>query len=198
MVHLATIPITGTGINPARSLGAAVIYNNDKAWDDQVINQTYQWLIFVSLFIKDCYWCFLFPLVSVDFLGWTLHWRSHCRLLPPVHLASGRRQSSWLIQEPNPRLIFNLNSGLLHGFSGLKRVEEGLDEWTMRELLVLLYGGEFLICVDKKSLFVINGRFFFFLNIHVVLSSTLGLALEFTSMLSFLLVSMWLCFERKI
>lgn len=36
MVHLATIPITGTGINPARSLGAAVIYDNKKAWDDQV------------------------------------------------------------------------------------------------------------------------------------------------------------------
>lgn len=36
MVHLATIPITGTGINPARSLGAAVIYNKEKAWDDQV------------------------------------------------------------------------------------------------------------------------------------------------------------------
>ncbi|RRT85305.1 hypothetical protein B296_00000489 [Ensete ventricosum] len=35
MVHLATIPITGTGINPARSFGAAVIYNKDKAWDDQ-------------------------------------------------------------------------------------------------------------------------------------------------------------------
>ncbi|KAK8476903.1 hypothetical protein V6N13_137234 [Hibiscus sabdariffa] len=31
--HLATIPITGTGINPARSIGAAVIYNNSKAWD---------------------------------------------------------------------------------------------------------------------------------------------------------------------
>uniref|UniRef100_J3LZN1 Reverse transcriptase zinc-binding domain-containing protein n=1 Tax=Oryza brachyantha TaxID=4533 RepID=J3LZN1_ORYBR len=34
MVHLATIPITGTGINPARSLGAAVIYNQHKAWHD--------------------------------------------------------------------------------------------------------------------------------------------------------------------
>ncbi|KAI9076197.1 hypothetical protein K1719_041895 [Acacia pycnantha] len=37
MVHLATIPVTGTGINPARSFGAAVIYNHDKAWDDQWI-----------------------------------------------------------------------------------------------------------------------------------------------------------------
>ncbi|KAF5471803.1 hypothetical protein F2P56_008570 [Juglans regia] len=38
MVHLATIPITGTGINPARSFGAAVIYGEDKAvWEDQWI-----------------------------------------------------------------------------------------------------------------------------------------------------------------
>ncbi|XP_040379615.1 probable aquaporin PIP2-3 [Oryza brachyantha] len=37
MVHLATIPITGTGINPARSLGAAVIYNQHKAWHDHWI-----------------------------------------------------------------------------------------------------------------------------------------------------------------
>ncbi|KAF3433935.1 hypothetical protein FNV43_RR25038 [Rhamnella rubrinervis] len=44
MVHLATIPITGTGINPARSLGAAVIYNKDKAWDDH-------WLFWVGPFI---------------------------------------------------------------------------------------------------------------------------------------------------
>ncbi|KAJ4963107.1 hypothetical protein NE237_023046 [Protea cynaroides] len=44
MVHLATIPITGTGINPARSLGAAVIYNKNKAWDDQ-------WIFWVGPFI---------------------------------------------------------------------------------------------------------------------------------------------------
>ncbi|XP_041001390.1 probable aquaporin PIP2-5 [Juglans microcarpa x Juglans regia] len=44
MVHLATIPITGTGINPARSLGPAVIYNKDKAWDDQ-------WIFWVGPFI---------------------------------------------------------------------------------------------------------------------------------------------------
>jgi aquaporin PIP len=36
VVHLATIPITGTGINPARSLGAAVMYNQHKAWEDHV------------------------------------------------------------------------------------------------------------------------------------------------------------------
>ncbi|KAF5178916.1 Aquaporin pip2-1 [Thalictrum thalictroides] len=44
MVHLATIPITGTGINPARSFGAAVIYNEEKAWDDQ-------WIFWVGPFI---------------------------------------------------------------------------------------------------------------------------------------------------
>ncbi|MCL7026196.1 hypothetical protein MKW94_004030 [Papaver nudicaule] len=36
-VHLATIPITGTGINPARSFGAAVVYNKAKAWDEMGI-----------------------------------------------------------------------------------------------------------------------------------------------------------------
>ncbi|URE23016.1 hypothetical protein MUK42_18238 [Musa troglodytarum] len=46
MVHLATIPITGTGINPARSLGAAVIYNQAKAWDDQVL-----WIFWVGPFV---------------------------------------------------------------------------------------------------------------------------------------------------
>ncbi|XP_019193226.1 PREDICTED: aquaporin PIP2-2-like [Ipomoea nil] len=44
MVHLATIPITGTGINPARSLGAAVIYNKDEAWHNH-------WIFWVGPFI---------------------------------------------------------------------------------------------------------------------------------------------------
>ncbi|XP_010670223.2 aquaporin PIP1-2 [Beta vulgaris subsp. vulgaris] len=44
LVHMATIPITGTGINPARSLGAAIIFNQDKAWDQQ-------WIFWVGPFI---------------------------------------------------------------------------------------------------------------------------------------------------
>ncbi|XAR72111.1 hypothetical protein NMG60_11018630 [Bertholletia excelsa] len=44
MVHLATIPVTGTGINPARSLGAAVFYNTQKAWDDH-------WIFWVGPFV---------------------------------------------------------------------------------------------------------------------------------------------------
>ncbi|KAK3179384.1 hypothetical protein Dsin_007442 [Dipteronia sinensis] len=44
LVHLATIPITGTGINPARSLGAAIIYNRDQAWNDH-------WIFWVGPFI---------------------------------------------------------------------------------------------------------------------------------------------------
>lgn len=37
LVHLATIPITGTGINPARSLGAALIFNKEKGWNNHWI-----------------------------------------------------------------------------------------------------------------------------------------------------------------
>lgn len=44
LVHLATIPITGTGINPARSLGAALIYNKSHAWNDH-------WIFWVGPFI---------------------------------------------------------------------------------------------------------------------------------------------------
>ncbi|KAI0500029.1 hypothetical protein KFK09_018237 [Dendrobium nobile] len=44
IVHLATIPITGTGINPARSLGAAVIYNQHSAWHNH-------WIFWVGPFV---------------------------------------------------------------------------------------------------------------------------------------------------
>ncbi|KAF3449720.1 hypothetical protein FNV43_RR10451 [Rhamnella rubrinervis] len=44
LVHLATIPITGTGINPARSLGAALIYNKEQAWNEH-------WIFWVGPFI---------------------------------------------------------------------------------------------------------------------------------------------------
>ncbi|EMS63956.1 Aquaporin PIP1-3/PIP1-4 [Triticum urartu] len=44
LVHLATIPITGTDINPARSLGAAIIYNREHAWSDH-------WILWVGPFI---------------------------------------------------------------------------------------------------------------------------------------------------
>eukprot|EP00850_Spirogloea_muscicola_P004773 SM000021S06406 [mRNA] locus=s21:60589:63068:- [translate_table: standard] len=37
VVHVATIPVTGTGINPARSFASAVVAGSDKAWDDHWI-----------------------------------------------------------------------------------------------------------------------------------------------------------------
>ncbi|KAJ4979721.1 hypothetical protein NE237_010501 [Protea cynaroides] len=44
VVHFALIPIDGTGINPARSFGAAVIYNTDKVWNEH-------WIFWVGPFI---------------------------------------------------------------------------------------------------------------------------------------------------
>ena len=52
LVHLATIPITGTGINPARSFAAAVIYNHDKPWDDQVSSLMSNLLASVCLWLR--------------------------------------------------------------------------------------------------------------------------------------------------
>ena len=49
MVNLATIPITGTGINPARSFGAAVIYNKAEAWDDHVSTLSLDYWLFELL-----------------------------------------------------------------------------------------------------------------------------------------------------
>ncbi|KAL2897336.1 putative aquaporin PIP2-5 [Bienertia sinuspersici] len=45
MVHLATIPITETGINPAQSLGPAVIYNQRQTWSHHVCTITLQLLL---------------------------------------------------------------------------------------------------------------------------------------------------------
>ncbi|KAG6540094.1 hypothetical protein Mapa_018549 [Marchantia paleacea] len=44
VVHLATIPITGTGINPARSFGPAALWGNKLTWNDQ-------WIFWVGPFI---------------------------------------------------------------------------------------------------------------------------------------------------
>ena len=44
LVHPATIPITGTGIDPARSLGTTIIYNKGNAWNDM-------WISWVGPFI---------------------------------------------------------------------------------------------------------------------------------------------------
>lgn len=66
MVHLATIPVTGTGINPARSFGAAVMYGHDKAWDDQ-------WIFWVGPFLGAAaaafYYQFVLRAAAIKALG---------------------------------------------------------------------------------------------------------------------------------
>ena len=93
LVHLATIPITGTGINPARSLGAAIIFNKDHAWDDHV------WFSSIPidiLLIVCSFYCLadqilstVFPFeynIAVDLLGWTIHWScTGCCISPDSH-----------------------------------------------------------------------------------------------------------------
>ena len=53
VVHLATIPITGTGINPARSLGAAVVH---AAWKDHVI----EIIISITTLLTANYYCVIY------------------------------------------------------------------------------------------------------------------------------------------
>ncbi|XLT51080.1 hypothetical protein HN873_043684, partial [Arachis hypogaea] len=50
---IGTIPITETGINPVRSLGAAIIFNRDHAWNDQHISPWFpiKTLMFPILYI---------------------------------------------------------------------------------------------------------------------------------------------------
>ncbi|RYR20559.1 hypothetical protein Ahy_B03g065734 [Arachis hypogaea] len=47
---IGTIPITETGINPVRSLGAAIIFNRDHAWNDQIIAAS------LLLLLLLCFW----------------------------------------------------------------------------------------------------------------------------------------------
>ena len=50
LVHLATIPVTGTGINPARSLGTAIIYNRHlNSWNDHVSFNPYHSIISILI-----------------------------------------------------------------------------------------------------------------------------------------------------
>lgn len=44
VIHLATIPITNTSINPARSLAPAILYNSRYVWNDQ-------WIFWVGPFL---------------------------------------------------------------------------------------------------------------------------------------------------
>lgn len=88
LVHLATIPITGTGINPARSLGAAIIYNKDHSWDDHVsfLNKLYINRIPNSVsinFSRTISFFFFVVAFPVGVLGWTFHWSCTCCSLPP-------------------------------------------------------------------------------------------------------------------
>ena len=48
VIHLATIPITGTGINPARSLGAAVANPEHGNWGQHVSHFS----MFISPYVK--------------------------------------------------------------------------------------------------------------------------------------------------
>ncbi|URD72559.1 plasma membrane intrinsic protein [Musa troglodytarum] len=54
-VHLGTIPITRTGIDPARSLGAAVLYDQRTAWRDHVSCSQNSWAALAAV-VRWIFW----------------------------------------------------------------------------------------------------------------------------------------------
>ncbi|RWW19056.1 hypothetical protein GW17_00016923 [Ensete ventricosum] len=82
LVRLATIPITGTGINRAQSLGAAIIYSKDHAWDDHV-RRILQAERHCSSSLAAMTNLHASLVVAVDLLGRPVHWSCSCCLLSP-------------------------------------------------------------------------------------------------------------------
>lgn len=106
MVHMATLPITGTGINPARSFGAAVIYNRSKPWDDQVSGSLWVHLArdaVRNILVWENKLIFFVDSLSfgaVDLLGRSISGRCIGCLLSPVRLESRPVQKPRVLQKP--------------------------------------------------------------------------------------------------
>lgn len=78
VVHLGTISIGGTGINPARSFGTAVIFNDHKAWSELVCVRFQLSYICIAISFLSFLWGH-----AVDLCGRTVDWIVHSYFIPP-------------------------------------------------------------------------------------------------------------------